>query len=109
MATSADIAVVRINTSEPNNTAPFSDDYFGGLIDASGVTGATLAVWEQKLATFSSAVDVTEAGASHKFSDLFKNAQAMVAYWKSKYAEETGGPVVTAGRGVRVRVIDRVD
>lgn len=105
MASPGDIAIVRVNTAEPNDVEPYTDSYIGGLIDASGVTGATLTIWEQKLATFSTSVDVTEAGASHKFSDLFKNAQAMVAYWQKKYDDENGGS--TSDGVLRVKVIER--
>lgn len=105
MASASDITIVRNNTNEPT-TDPYSDEYVGALIDASGVTGATVVIWQQKVARFSTSVDVTEAGASHKMSDLFDNAVKMLDYWQGILDAETG-PVVSGA--VRVRVIDRVD
>lgn len=102
MATPADIARVRLNTNEPNNVDPYTDAYIGGLIDSSGVAGASAIIWEQKAASYSTKVDVTEAGASHKFSDLFDNAQKMIQYWRDQ-EEAEGGP---AGR-VKIKVIER--
>lgn len=83
MATDADIAYVRRNTSELTD-ANYSDETIGLMIDASGVDETIAFIWEEKAAKYVSAVDVTEAGASHKFSDLFKNASAMAAYWRKK-------------------------
>lgn len=81
MATAEEIAQVRASISEPDDIAPYTDAYLSALIDESGTNGATLLVWRQKAANYSTKVDVTEAGATHKFGDLFKNAQSMVKYW----------------------------
>jgi hypothetical protein len=104
MADASDIQIVRNNTNEPTADT-YTDGYIGGLIDASDVTGATIAIWEQKVAKFSTMVDVTEAGATHKFSDLFDNAVKMLAIWRG--TDVTTG-VVDSG-ATRVRVIQRVD
>ena len=105
MADASDIQIVRNNTNEPTTT-PYTDEYIGALIDASGVTGATVVIWQQKVARYSTSEDVTEAGASHKMSDLFTNASKMLAYWQKILDDETG-PVVSGA--VRVKVIDRVN
>ena len=102
MADPSDITIVRNNTNEPTTT-PYTDEYIGALIDASGVTGATVLIWEQKVARYSSAIDVTEAGATHKFSELFDNALKMLQYWKGVADGETPGLT----EGVRVREISR--
>ena len=102
MAAPEDIVIVRNNTNEPTET-PYTDEYLGGLVDALGVTGATVTIWEQKVARFSSAIDVTEAGATHKFSSLFDNAVKMLAYWKGVLNGETPGTT----DGIRVREIAR--
>lgn len=101
MASASDILIVRGNTNEPNDVAPFTDAYIGGLIDASDVAGATAVIWENKAAILSEQVDVTEAGASHKFSDLFDHAQKMVTYWRTQAGTEP-----TTGT-VRVKKIER--
>lgn len=92
MASSGDVHTVRVNTNELDDVEPFTDAYIGGLIDASTIAGATLSVWIAKKAQFAEAVDVTEAGASHKFSGLFANASAMVVYWERLFSAETAAP-----------------
>lgn len=103
MASASDITIVRGNTNEPNNVAPFTDEYIGGLIDASGVAGASAIIWENKAASYSTSVDVTEAGASHKFSNLFDNAQKMITYWRS----QAGGTPTPVGGVLKVKKIER--
>jgi hypothetical protein len=104
VADASDIQIVRNNTNE-STADTYTDAYIGGLVDASDVTGATIAIWEQKVAKFSTMVDVTEAGATHKFSDLFDNAVKMLTLWRGG----TGGVGAAASGSARVRVIDRVD
>lgn len=106
MASASDITIVRGNTNEPTDAEPFTDAYIGELVDAEGVAGASATIWEQKAATYSSAVDVTEAGASHKFSDLFNNATKMATYWRKKQAEDDA--VVDLTGRVKVKKIERV-
>lgn len=100
MATASDIAEVRANTNEPDNTLPYTDAVVGAYIDSLGVAGASAKIWQQKAATLvETSVDVTEAGASHKFSDLHKNALAMSKYWDAIAAAEFApatGPVVNS-------------
>lgn len=81
MASASDIAEVRRNTDEPTD-ATYTDTVIGGYIDSLGVAGAAAKIWREKAAQYATLVDVTEAGASHKFSDLNKNALAMAAYWE---------------------------
>ena len=105
MASASDIAQVRLNTNEPDDVDPFTDALVGGLIDTLGVTGATASIWEAKAATIAAtAVDITEADATHKMSDRFDHASAMVKYWADK--KTTAEQEVTTSR-VRVRVIER--
>jgi hypothetical protein len=82
VASNTDIAIVRNNIAEQLDVAPFTTAYIGGLVDGGGVSVATLTLWRQKAAGLSSAVDVTEAGASHKFSDRYKNALEQIKYWQ---------------------------
>jgi hypothetical protein len=80
MADASDIAAVRLNTNEPDATT-FSDEAISALVDELGVAGASASIWGVKAGSYSELVDVTEAGASHKFSDLHKNALAMQKFW----------------------------
>ena len=83
MADASDIATVRLQTAQTENVPPYDDVYVGALIDASGVTGATIIIYEQLMAKYSKLVDVTEAGASHKFSDLYSQARKQADYYRS--------------------------
>ena len=83
MATDAEIAYVRRNTNELTD-ATYSDELLAELIDTNGVEATIATVWEEKSASAASAVDVTEAGASHKFSDIYKAYSAQAAYWRKK-------------------------
>ena len=83
MASEADVTQVRLNTGVAEDDATYTAEYIGGLIDASDVSSATLTIWKQLAASYARLVDVSEAGASHKFSDLFKNADAMVKRWSA--------------------------
>lgn len=85
MATPEEIAAVRSFTNEPMD--PPSDADIGMLVDQYGVEGATSIVWQQKAAKYADMVNVSEAGASHSFSDLMDHALKMA----SKFAAEAGG------------------
>jgi hypothetical protein len=106
MATPDEILVVRRNTNQPDNLDPYTDDYIEMLIDTSGVSGATFQIWQQKAASHASLVDVTEAGASHKFSDMFKADSDMVKYWGDIVASEANPS--TPSVGPRVKKIVRL-
>lgn len=96
MADASDIAAVRDNTDELTD-ANWTDDAISALIDADGVAGASATIWTRKAAKLASAVDVTEAGASHKNSDLYKNALAMAKSFQTEEATveaPTGRPVI---------------
>ena len=99
MASEADIDAVRDNTNEPKDTSEFTDEEIGALIDEYGVDVASATIWQRKAATYADLVDVTEAGATHKFSDLHKSALEFSAFYTKKGAE-----VVTPVRS-RPRVV----
>lgn len=103
MASVGDIAQVRLNTGEASNTEPWTDAYIGALVDVLGVTGATVKVWEAKAASVAGLVNVSEAGASHSASDLFKHYNDMLTRWTATLDGET----VTAGERVRIGRIVR--
>lgn len=107
MASADDIVQVRLNTNEPTDAAPYANAYLEALIDSLGVVGATASIWETKAATIAAtAIDITEADATHKMSDRFDHAQSMIKYWRGV---SDGVVVSETSNVVRVRVIDRVD
>jgi hypothetical protein len=93
MASASDIAQVRRNTGEPTTTN-YTDQVISDYIDVVGVAGASARIWEEKAATWADLVNTTEAGASHAFSDLNKNATAQAKYWHDQELKPTTGPVV---------------
>lgn len=106
MATDADILYVRRNTNEPTDDT-YTDTVIEELIDANGVSYASAVIWEEKAASVATSADVTEAGASHKFSDIYKNFMAMAKYWRERItAEDIAEEELVAGR-VRVKKIVR--
>jgi hypothetical protein len=88
MATAEEIAFVRRNAALAADDPVWTDEVLEALIDAEGLDGSVATVWESKASTYVVSVDVTEAGASHKFSDLYKNASAQAKYWRDKLAPE---------------------
>lgn len=84
MASAGDILQVRRNTNEPDTSGTYSDSVLSNMIDELGLEGASAAIWSEKAATYAELVDTTEAGASHKFSNLHQNALRMAAYWHNQ-------------------------
>lgn len=83
MASAAEISVVRLDTNEPDTAGTYTDEVIGALIDEGDTDSATATIWRRKAASYAELVDTTEAGASHKFSDLHKNALAMAAQYET--------------------------
>lgn len=104
MATSEEILSVRQNTAEPTEQV-YSDNFIDGLIDLHGVAGASAIIWEKKAAEAAGLVNVSEAGASHSFSDLHKNALSMADTFRAQQAEEL--TPITEGRP-KIRKITRL-
>lgn len=104
MASASDIDAVRKNTNEPTSEN-YSDETIGALVDAIGVAGASATIWHQKAAASAELVDVSEAGASHKLSDIHKNAVGMASHWQAIYDGET----VAVSERLRIKRIERAD
>lgn len=103
MASAEEIREVRQNTDEPTQD-PYTEDYISALIDQNGINRASEIIWLKKAAGYAHLVDVSEAGASHAFSNLHKNALSMAAQFKAR-ADSAVAPVpagaTTIGRIVR--------
>lgn len=85
MADTGDIVAVRENTATVGD-ANYTDEEIGALIDAYGIDVASATIWERKAATYADLVNVSEAGSSHSFSDLHKNALDMADIYTKKEA-----------------------
>lgn len=105
MASAEELAELRRYVAEEDETV-FTDLYLGTLIDSFGILGAAYRVWDQKAASAAELVNTSEAGASHAFSDLHKNALSMAEYFRALEVEEAAAAVPTTGR-TRVRKIER--
>lgn len=73
MATPAQIAQLRLDIQQPENTAPWTDEVLDALIDELGPRIAAGHVWRSKAASVAHLVDISEGGSSRKMSDLHKN------------------------------------
>lgn len=103
MATELQLQEVRVNTQEPDNTEPFTDDFITALIDAHGQTEAEHRIWIAKRNAVSAIVDISEGGSSRKNSQLFEHYSKIVLGYET---EE-----VVAAQGARspmTRAITRV-
>lgn len=99
MATAGDILTVRRNTDEIGSIT-FDDTVVGQLIDANGVDVASAIIWRWKAASYHDQVSVSEAGASHSFSELHRNALDQAKLYASFTAVD--GP-----RAAKVSIINR--
>lgn len=77
MATQEEVTEVRLSSATVDDTATFTDEILGSLIDMYGVKGAIARVWTAKAAQNFDSVDVSEAGARHNLSDAFEHARRM--------------------------------
>lgn len=102
MATAAEILQVRRNTGETDATSTYTDLTLTAYIDALGVLGATVAVWEEKAASYAELVDTSEAGASRRLSQLHDNALKQANFWSGKAGTAPG-----SGGRARVHTIQR--
>lgn len=105
MASPDEIARLRRLINEPEDAAPYTNQYLESLIDAANgdVTVAAYNVWTDKTAEFSTLVDISEGGSSRKQSQAFTNAQAMAAHFRSLI-----GGVDDGARVSRTRKVDRI-
>lgn len=93
MATAAEITTVRQNVNEPDDSGGYTDAIIGALIDEGDTDSAAASIWLRKAAEYAELVDTSEAGTSHKFSDLHKNALTMATRFGATdaAATESGG------------------
>lgn len=101
MATPNQIAELRITIQELTDTAPYTDQFLGDLIDAHGMTDAAYKVWVAKRNMVASLVDISEGGSSRKNSQLFESYSKIVAGY------ETGDILPGGARAPRTREITR--
>jgi hypothetical protein len=105
MATPEEIDELRRYIAEPSEDH-YTDTYCGEKIDALGVLGAAVVIWDQKAAETAELVNVSEAGASHSMSDLHKNALTMAKYFRDQVAATTP-PLSASSTHPKVKLIVR--
>lgn len=104
MATAEQIKEVRLNINEPSD-ALFDDVTVSGWIDSTvSLEEASAEGWLKKASVYADLANVSEAGASHAYGELYKNALVMRGIWADKAEALTVS--VTSGR-TRVRKIER--
>lgn len=104
MATPTQIAELRLEIQEPNNVAPYTDEFLSEIIDLYGVRPSAQKVWISKRNAVAKLVDITEGGSSRKMSQLFDNYDKIV----KGYDEDDGGGVTPSGRYSMTRQATRV-
>lgn len=87
MASDQEVAALRVLTDEVDSPT-YTDEVLSDMIDTYGMNGSARNIWCGKAASYSTAVDITEAGSSRKNSDLFKNAQGLCTYYTGLAAED---------------------
>ena len=103
MATTDEIAALRLMINEPDNVAPYTDETLSAVIDTAGSTRlAASSIWSQKAAGYAGAVDIQEGNSRRSLSQLQSQALKMA----ESFATDPGNP--SSGRGYsRTRKIDR--
>lgn len=104
MATAEEIAQVRRNTGEPNDTDPYTDAFIDSLLSSVTINGASLHIWREKAASLADLTNVTEGSSSRSLGDLHSKALMMVKMYEELVADEGSGP---SGRSSRTRAIER--
>lgn len=99
MATPQEIVELRLEIQEPNNVAPWTDDFLTGMIDSYGVTEAAHKIWISKRNAVADLVDISEGGSSRKMSQLYENYNKIVLRYE---VDDTSGH-----RAPRTREITR--
>lgn len=102
MATTQQVAELRLEIKEPLDVEPYTDAFLAGLIDAYGVTASAYRVWISKRNAVANLVDITEGGSSRKMSQLFDNYAKIVATY-----ETAGDTPASAGRPPMTRAATR--
>jgi hypothetical protein len=87
----------------------YSDEQIADLLTArSGDTAAVaFDIWSYKASDAANLVDVSEAGSSRKFSDLYKQCLEMAKFWGDQSPEILALQRTTAKPGSRTRGIER--
>ena len=104
MATPSEIAQIRNEVLETENTEPYTDDFIGEMFDAYGYAETVRRIWIAKRNSVAELVDISEGGSSRKNSQLFDQFSKIVA----SYDAANGGGTESPGyRAPRTREITR--
>lgn len=107
MATADQISRLRVLIDDPaGTTQTYDDTALSALIDQAGgdLDVAASEAWQEKAASYSRLVDVTESGSSRKMGDLYKNALQMSKHYSDKV---TAAAAPVSSTRARVRPIVR--
>lgn len=85
---------------------PYDDAQLAALIDARSVYHVAAMLWDEKAASYSTLVDISESGSSRKMGDSYKNALAMAKYFRD-LANAEEAPAAVSGNHARTRAIVR--
>jgi hypothetical protein len=103
VATTEQIAQLRLMINQPDNVAPYTDEELSKVIDAStSLNDAASTVWRAKAAQVAHLVDISEGGSSRKMGDVYEQFLQM-----SKTYGDKDATTVATTRGPRTREITR--
>lgn len=88
-------------------TDPYDDTQLSALIDGSSVFRVAARLWDEKAASQTSLVDISESGSSRKMSDSHKNAINMAKYFRGLADAEEAPTAEANTRHARTRAIVR--
>jgi hypothetical protein len=99
MATATEIASLRLQIAEPDETR-YTDATLNSRLDAAAAPAETRIAWEiwtEKAAYYTSLVDIAEGGSSRSNGALQDKALKMVAMFKQRLDDSATEPTVITG------------
>jgi len=88
MATTEEIAILRIYIAQPEDIEPYTDAILEAVIDVSDTLRLAAAeIWDSKSASVAHLVDISEGGSSRKMSELYDRYVATAARYRGARAD----------------------
>jgi hypothetical protein len=91
VATSFEIAQLRLEIKELIDAEPFTNEFLAELIDANGLADSAYSIWKAKRNAVASLVDISEGGSTRKMSQLFDNYDKIVKSYEAALVVDTEG------------------
>jgi hypothetical protein len=107
MATQEEVDRLR-RLANYDESDPYDDEDLALMLDGLGnINFAAARLWNEKAASLTTLVNVSESGSSRSMGDAYKNALAMAKYFKGLGDEEVVETPVDTSQYARTRAIVR--